>query len=268
MIGRTNRGQSLKLILVISIVSILWLTLFAPICLAEDETSIFGSTSDEIIQIAAANIPPELSKPEGTIEPIADPIEPVNRAFFYFNDKLYFWVLKPVATGYNAVVPEDARVGVRNFFSNLTTPARVANCLLQVNFKCAGTETARFLLNTGLGMGGFLDPGKDAHLEKQDKDLGQTLGIWGIGPGFYINWPLLGPSSLRDTAGFIGDLFFDPRTYIFDQPIFYVVRPYELVNDTSLRIGEYEDFKEAALDPYTALKDAYAQYRKNKIKER
>jgi len=266
--GRANRVQFLKLILGISIVSILWPTLFAPICLAEDEMSIFASTSDEIIQVAIANIPPEPSKPEGTIEPIADPIEPVNRAFFHFNDKLYFWVLKPVATGYKAVVPEDARVGVRNFFSNLTTPVRVANCLLQVNFKCAGTETARFLLNTGLGMGGFLDPGKDAHLEKQDKDLGQTLGIWGIGPGFYINWPILGPSSLRDTAGFIGDLFLDPRTYLLNDPIFYVVRPYELVNDTSLRTGEYEDFKEAALDPYIALKDAYTQYRQNKIRER
>jgi ABC-type transporter lipoprotein component MlaA len=116
--GRTHRGQSSKLILGISIVLILWPTLFAPICLAEDETSIFASTPDEIIQVAIANIPPEPSNLEGTIEPIADPIEPVNRAFFYFNDKLYFWVIKPVARGYKAVVPEDARVGVRNFFSN------------------------------------------------------------------------------------------------------------------------------------------------------
>jgi phospholipid-binding lipoprotein MlaA len=115
---------------------------------------------------------------------------------------------------------------------------------------------------------GSFGSGKDAHLEKQDKDFGQTLGIWGIGPGIYIDWPIFGPSSVRDTVGFIGDLFLDPRTYIFNRPIFYVVRPYELVNDTSLRIGEYEDFKEAALDPYTALKDAYSQYRQNKIKER
>jgi phospholipid-binding lipoprotein MlaA len=258
----------LKLILEIFIVSALWLTLFAPICLAEDETSIFASSSDEIIQVAIANIPPEPSNLEETIEPLADPLEPVNRAFFQFNDKLYFWILKPVATGYKAVLPEDARIGVRNFFSNLTTPVRVANCLLQVNFKCAGTETARFLLNTGLGMGGFLDPGKDAHLEKQDKDFGQTLGIWGIGPGIYLDWPIFGPSSVRDTVGFIGDLFLDPRTYIFNQPIFYVVRPYELVNDTSLRIGEYEDFKEAAIDPYIALKDAYTQYRQMKIRKR
>jgi phospholipid-binding lipoprotein MlaA len=258
----------LKPILGISIVSILCPTLFVPICLAEEEMSILPSTSDEIIQVAIANIPPEPSNLEGTIEPIADPLEPMNRAFFHFNDKLYFWVLKPVATGYKTVVPEDARVGVRNFFSNLTTPIRVGNCLLQANFKCAGTETLRFLLNTGLGMGGFLDPGKDAHLEKQDKDFGQTLGIWGIGAGIYFDWPIFGPSSVRDTVGFIGDLFLDPRTYLLSDPIFYVVRPYELVNDTSLRTGEYEDFKEAALDPYIALKDAYTQYRQKKIRER
>lgn len=75
-------------------------------------------------------------------------------------------------------------------------------------------------------------------------------------------------SSLRDTIGIIGDLAFDPRTYVFNRPIFYVVRPYELVNDTSLRIGEYEDVKEAAIDPYSALKDAYHQYRQNKIRQR
>jgi phospholipid-binding lipoprotein MlaA len=258
----------LKLILRISIVSILWPTFFAPICLAQDEMSIFASTSDELIQVAVANIPPEPSKPEAAIEPMADPIEPVNRAFFYFNDKLYFWVLKPVATGYKTVLPEDARVGVRNFFSNLTTPIRVANCLLQIDFKCAGTETLRFLLNTGLGMGGFLDPGRDAHLEKQDRDFGQTLGIWGIGPGIYLVWPILGPSSARDTVGSIGDFFLDPRTYLLNEPIFYLLRPVDLVNDTSLKIGEYEDFKEAAIDPYIALKDAYTQYRQKKIQER
>jgi phospholipid-binding lipoprotein MlaA len=259
----------LKLILGISIATILWLTLFAPVCLAEDETSMFASTSDEIIQVAIANIPPEPSKLEGTTEPIADPLEPVNRAFFQFNDKLYFWILKPLATGYKAVVPEDGRVGVRNFFSNLTTPIRLANCLLQVNFKGAGNETVRLLLNTAFGLVGFLDIAKkELNIEKSEEDFGQTLGFWGIGPAIYIDWPIFGPSSLRDTAGFIGDLFLDPRTYVFNRPIFYVVRPYELVNDTSLRIGEYEDFKEAAIDPYIALKDAYHQYRQNKIRQR
>jgi phospholipid-binding lipoprotein MlaA len=209
------------------------------------------------------------SETEDTEKPIADPLEPLNRAFFHFNDKFYFWLLKPVASGYGAVVPEDARVGVRNFFSNLVTPIRFVNCLLQANFKGAGNETIRFFFNTLFGLGGFLDVGKkEFDIEKRDEDFGQTLGVWGIGSAFYIDWPVLGPSSLRDTGGFVGDLFLDPRIYVLTRPIFYVVRPFELVNDTSLRIGEYEDLKGAAIDPYIALKDAYHQYRRNKIRER
>jgi phospholipid-binding lipoprotein MlaA len=265
----TNRSQSLKLFLTICIASILWPTLFPPICLAEDEASILASTCNRIIHVAVANIPPELSNPEETPESISDPLEPFNRAFFKFNDKLYFWILKPLATGYKAVVPEGGRVGVRNFFSNLTTPIRLVNCLLQINFKGAGNETVRLLMNTAFGVVGFLDVAKsELKIEKSDEDFGQTLGVWGIGPSIYIDWPIFGPSSLRDTAGFVGDLFLDPRTYIFGRPIFYALRPYEIVNETSLSIGEYEDFKESALDPYIALKDAYYQYRQSKIKQR
>src|SRR5512143_3912072 len=101
-------------------------------------------TSDE-------DVPPEPDEPEEASGTIADPIEPVNRAFFHFNDKLYFWVLKPVATGYKAIIPEDGRIGVRNFFSNLTTPVRLVNCLFQARFKGAGIETARFVINTTYG---------------------------------------------------------------------------------------------------------------------
>jgi len=269
LISGTNQAPSLKLILRIFVVLILWPTLFASLCLAEDERSIFASTSDGIIQVAIANVPPEPSKLEETSESIPDPLEPVNRAFFKFNDKLYFWILKPLANGYNAVIPEDGRVGVRNFFSNLTTPIRLVNCLLQVNFKGAGNEAARFFLNTAFGFVGFFDIAKkDLNIEKSEEDFGQTLGFWGLGPAFYIDWPIFGPSSLRDTAGFFGDLFLDPRTYIFNRPIFYVFRPYEIINDTSLRIGEYEDLKESAVDPYIALKDAYNQYRQNQIRQR
>jgi len=222
------------------------------------------------IQTALANIPPEPLSAEEPVEMIADPLEPVNRAFFKFNDKFYFWILKPVTTGYKTVVPQDVRVGVRNFFSNVTTPVRLVNCLLQAKFKCAGNETVRFLLNTGLGLAGFLDPAKkELHIEKQEADFGQTLGVWGIGPAFFINWPILGPSSLRDTVGYVGDLFLDPQNYLITStPINLAIKSYDQVNETSLTLGEYEDLKEAALDPYIALKDAFHQYRQNKIKEK
>jgi len=199
---------------------------------------------------------------------IADPLEPFNRAMYHFNDKLYFWVLKPVAQGYKKVVPETARVSVRNFFSNLAAPVRFVNCFLQANFSGAMTEAGRFLVNTIWGIGGFLDPAssKDIKLSKQDEDFGQTLGVYGLGQGFYINWPIFGPSSPRDTAGMVGDLFLHPFSYLNiagDNSV--GVRAYEKVNDNSLSIGDYESLKEAAIDPYVAIRDAYVQSRLKKV---
>ena len=146
---------------------------------------------------------------------IADPLEPVNRVTHQFNDKLYFWALKPVAQGYKAVVPEPARIGVKNFFSNLGFPSRFLSCLLQADFNGAGTEAGRFTINTVWGIGGFLDPssGKELDLQNQDTDLGQTLGVYGVGQGFYIVWPILGPSSPRDTISIAGDYFLSPAGF-------------------------------------------------------
>jgi phospholipid-binding lipoprotein MlaA len=222
-----------------------------PTAFDEDESS--GSRTEEAV----------------SSESLADPIEPVNRAFFHFNDKLYFWVLKPVATGYKTVFDEELRVCFRNFFSNLLTPVRVANCLLQGEFKGAGNEAARFGINTTLGFFGFFDQGKDHFdIEKQDRDFGQTLGKWGAGPAFYINWPILGPSTLRDTAGFVGDTLMDPQTYLLTRPVSVGLRAFKTVNETSLTMGDYEAIKKAALDPYIAVRDGYYQYRENKIKKK
>jgi phospholipid-binding lipoprotein MlaA len=263
----------MKVICYISVLPALWLTLFLSPCHAQhltssppDETSSAASEPDEVSQPSEVAATSESSIEEESEVTIPDPLEPVNRVFFEVNDKLYFWFFKPVATGYKAIVPEQGRVGVRNFFSNLNTPVRLINCLLQARFKGAGNEFARFLLNSTAGLAGFLDLAKrDFNVEKEDRDFGQTLGVWGMGPAFYIDWPILGPSNVRDTLGFAGDLLLDPRTYLLNRPIFYVFRPVELINDTSLRIGEYESLKKAALDPYIAVREAYHQYRQNKI---
>jgi phospholipid-binding lipoprotein MlaA len=201
---------------------------------------------------------------------IADPLEPFNRAMYHFNDKMYFWVLKPVAQGYGKVVPEVARVSVNNFYTNLLSPVRFVNCLLQANLKDAATELGRFLINTIWGVGGLLDPaaGKEIDLAKKDKDFGQTLGIYGVGQGFYINWPILGPSSPRDTIGTVGDLFFSPTFYFGDWTIWAGTKLHDKVNDTSLKIGDYESLKGAAIDPYVAIRDAYVQYRLKMIKQK
>jgi phospholipid-binding lipoprotein MlaA len=202
------------------------------------------------------------------LKTIADPIEPVNRAFFYFNDKLYFWLLKPVARGYRFILPQPVRIGVRNFFDNLGFPIRFVNCVLQGKFEGAGREANRFVVNTTAGLLGLIDVAEEKmDINEQDEDFGQTLGFYGLGPGFYINWPILGPSSLTDTVGIVGDIPLDPVSYTGETFIALPVRSLDLVNRTSLTIGEYEDLKRAALDPYVAMRDAYYQFRQNKIKE-
>ncbi|MCF8063380.1 MAG: VacJ family lipoprotein [Deltaproteobacteria bacterium] len=215
----------------------------------------------------------ELEEAEGAEPPttsISDPIESVNRAFYRFNDKLYFWVLKPAAQGYRTVVPETARVGVRNFFYNLAGPVRMINCALQGKGEEAGYEFVRLFMNTTVGLGGFLDVagGEAMQLERYEEDLGQTLGVYGMGPSFYIHWPFLGPSSGRDTLGTIGDSFLNPVNYLVPEAGYNAaVRVYDRVNETSLTIGDYEDLKRSALDPYVALRDAYYQHRENRIRE-
>ncbi|HJX35739.1 MAG TPA: VacJ family lipoprotein, partial [Dehalococcoidales bacterium] len=201
---------------------------------------------------------------------IADPIEPFNRAMYHLNDKLYYWALKPVAQGYEVVVPEPARISVKNFFSNLGFPVRFLSCLLQADFSGAASEFGRFGINTIWGVGGLLDPSsnKELDLQKQETDLGQTLGVYGVGHGFYIVWPVLGPSSPRDTVDIAGDYFLYPVSYVYPWYAGISVRAYEMVNSTSLRIGDYESLQEAAIDPYVAVRDAYIQYRLKKVKAR
>lgn len=208
---------------------------------------------------------------DGEPEIIYDPFESMNRMTFAFNDRLYFYVLKPVARGYSRLVPEKTRVAVRRFFSNVTTPIRLVSSLLQLKFQKAGDELARFMINTTVGLAGFRDPAADRwNIYSHREDVGQTLGFYGAGPGFYLNLPFFGPSSLRDTAGLVGDILLDPVTYIFPHDRFATVGVVVFdrgINETSLNIGIYEDIKSDALDPYVFIRDAYHQHRENSIRE-
>lgn len=201
---------------------------------------------------------------------IADPIEPVNRAMHQFNDKLYFWLVKPVALGYKAVLPEPARISVSNFYFHMKFPIRLVNCLLQADFSGAGQEVGRFTINTLWGIGGLLDPAaqKEIDLSKQDTDFGQTLALYGVGHGFYIVWPVLGPSSPRDSLNIAGEWFLDPLSYFTPWYTSLGKRPLQVINAASLRIGDYESLIGAAIDPYIAIRDAYIQYRMSKAEER
>jgi len=199
---------------------------------------------------------------------VADPLSFWNRAMFHFNDKLYFWFLKPVAKGYRVVIPGVVRTGVRNFFSNIFTPIRLTSCILQGKAKAGGTELMRFVVNSTIGVAGVTDPAKKyLKLDITDEDLGQTLGAYGIGNGFYLVWPLLGPSTLRDSIGMVGDRFLNPITYVKPVEASVAIGSYNKINETSLQIGNYESIKDAAIEPYEAFRDAYIQYRNNKVKQ-
>lgn len=200
---------------------------------------------------------------------VPDPIEPWNRAMFGINDRFYFWVAKPVMQTYEKIVPRPVRVCIGNFFENLTTPVRFVNCLFQGKGPEADRELRRFGINTTAGVLGFGDPARDRwHLAPAAKeDLGQTLAVHGFGDGFYVVWPVFGSSTLRDSAGMVGDQFLNPVRYVEPIETSIGISAVDATNDGSFHIGEYEAFKSAAVDPYVATRGAYIQYRSKQIKE-
>ena len=201
---------------------------------------------------------------------VKDSLPSYNRAIFTFNDKLYYWFFRPLSKGWG-VVPEVARVGVRNFFTNVRMPGRFFNCIFQGKFKGAGTELARLVINSTIGGAGFTDPAKKYfHLEMQDEDFGQTLARYNTGAGSHLELPFLGPSNVRDAFGLIIDTALDPVTLLmFVSPYASTgTRAFIAVNDLSIDKGDtYEGLVEQAIDPYIAIQDAYAQNRAKKIKE-
>lgn len=200
---------------------------------------------------------------------VADPLYIWNKGMYHFNDKLYFWLLKPLAKGYTTITPDIFRAGVRNFFYNLMMPIRFVNCILQGKGNAAASEFTRFVINTTVGVLGLGDPASQYPLLNlaDDEDLGQTFAKYGIGNGFFLVWPILGPSTLRDFIGWMGDAYLNPITYIDPFEAEMAVRGFNLVNKTSFHIGEYEALKEASVDPYVAMRNSYLQYREKKIKQ-
>ncbi len=199
---------------------------------------------------------------------IADPFEPWNRFWFHFNDIFYLYVARPAYDAWVFITPHQIRGGLKNFFSNLLFPVRFVNNILQFRFMEAGVEFGRFVINTTSSLGlADVAKGKKAivAVDPTGEDFGQTLGRWGIGQGFYLVWPIIGPSSARDTVGRVGDLFADPLFYL---------QPWELGAGVSggLRfnaLGDvlplYEDLNSVALDPYIAMREAYVNFRKSQV---
>jgi len=200
---------------------------------------------------------------------IPDPFEGLNRGLYHFNDKLYFWLLKPVSQGYGFVVPQEMRTCVVNFFYNIRFPVRFINSLLQGKWGKAQAEFCRFFINSTVGFAGIGNVAQRyPSLNPSREDLGQSFAVWGFDSGAYLMLPFFGPSSFRDGLGRLGDTFIDPIWWVpVDIWTSLGIRAGEAVNETSLRIGDYEALKEAAFDPYIAIRNAYVQNRKKMIQE-
>ena len=209
-------------------------------------------------------------------EEVFDPLSGYNRVMTSFNDTFYTYLLDPVARGYRYVVHEEVRDSVGKFFHNLLYPIRFINNILQLKFKNAMEETGRFLVNSTVGLLGLFDPAKKyLDWKPHNEDFGQTLGYYGVGSGFHVVLPFLGPSNLRDMFSMypeteVSPLYYKPkRAYNLAkndlESLGYVSM--ERLNFVSLHIGEYEGLKEDAVDLYPFLRDIYEQYREKLIKE-
>ncbi len=219
-------------------------------------------------------------------EEIFDPLSGYNTMMTEFNDGFYIYVLDPVARGYEWVMPDLAQRGVKNFFHNLLFPIRFVNNALQLKPINAGEELFRFVLNSTVGIFGLWDPAKEWFgLEAHEEDFGQTLGYYGIGGGFHIVLPFLGPSNLRDMFSLYPDMQMDPVYYFDNRPYNFPKMEGEYlgmsrqslqqtnllmlktVNQESLRIGQYENLKKDAIELYPFLRDVYEQNRAKLIEE-
>jgi phospholipid-binding lipoprotein MlaA len=194
-----------------------------------------------------------------------DPIEGFNRAVFSFNEGLDKGVIKPAAQGYEAAVPKPVRSGVTNFFSNIADVFISVNNLLQGKPGEAANDFGRVLVNSSIGILGLFDVASEMGMEKHDEDFGQTFGRWGVGDGAYVVLPVLGPSTARDTVGWVFDIKADPVGRVKDVAARNVMIATRGISDRAALLPAEKVVEEAALDKYSYIRDAFLQRRRNKI---
>ncbi len=195
----------------------------------------------------------------------ADPLEPVNRAVYQFNDTVDKAVLKPTAQAYKAVTPQIIDNGITNVFGNLRDVVSLANNILQLKAEASAIDASRVVYNTTFGLLGFFDVASYMDLPKQGEDFGQTLGYWGVGEGAYVVLPLLGPSTVRDTVGIVADAQIDPLNQLNPESHRYAARAVDIVDIRADLLRAERAFGGAALDPYVFQRDAYLQRRRSKV---
>ena len=194
-----------------------------------------------------------------------DPIEPINRGIYSFNSTFDHYLLKPIAKGYDAVVPSLVKTGVSNVFQNMSDAQSLVSDALQLKGAKFGDDLGRVMLNTTFGIGGMFDLATQLGIERGNEDIGQTLGYWGIGAGPYLVIPFLGPSSLRDAVGRFGDSKVNPLSYVSSVPVRNSLTGLGVV-DARVGLFPAEDLlNQASLDKYTFLRSAYLQRRQSLV---
>jgi phospholipid-binding lipoprotein MlaA len=227
-----------------------------------------------VVRLAAAHavsvaVEPASISPlnDGEVIEEYDPWAPFNRRMFAFNRQLDRFVLKPVATVWDRTLPDLAQDSIGHFFDNLSMPPRLANNLFQRNIEGVGREMASFFLNLSMGVLGFFDVATELGIAKSDKDTGQTLGIYGVGPGPYLVLPLLPPLTVRDGIGFAVDGAMNPLSYFVPSAANTGRRGVNIVNERASNLERFEGVEEEVLDLYTAVRNAYLQRRQRAIQE-
>ena len=232
--------------------------------------SIFSLSSGVIIAAESDKVKTDSSdfKTSSYEDEIYDPLEPINRAIFSFNNLADKVILEPTAKGYKKL-PSPIQSGVGNFLNNLKLPLAAVNQLLQGQGKNAAESTGRFLVNSTVGLFGLVDVAENIGLEQKEEDFGQTLATWGVGDGFYIVLPLFGPSNLRDTTGMIMTMMTDPvNAYATNQGEAWVIPMRTAANAVDQRsqiIDEVNALRDNSVDYYAAVRSSYYQNRKAAI---
>jgi phospholipid-binding lipoprotein MlaA len=236
---------------------------------ARDEVAATDDRFADMVVLLLQSAPPPASDDEEALPEEYDPWEKFNEKTFELNRRLDRYVLKPVATVYDKIMPDRLQNMIANGFDNIRFVPRFVNSMLQAKWNGAGREMGRFLINSTLGIAGLFDIAKQEFgIEKSREDFGQTLGVWGAGPGPFLVLPLLPPLTVRDAVGFVVDGAMNPLAYVL--PFFwdrFGMAVGDAVNDRSLNLELYQGFEETVIDMYSAVRHGYLQRREQMITE-
>jgi phospholipid-binding lipoprotein MlaA len=239
-------------------------------------TSFILAAALAALPTAARAAAPADEPDEFAVKPVSDPLEPLNRVVFKFNDGFYSVVLRPVAHGYERATPVQVRHGLTNLFDNLRFPIRFVGDVLAGRPKRAAQETGKFLVNTTAGFAGLVNVSDSVPsiADVPPAGLGTAFAAWGIGPGPFLVLPVIGPNDARDTVGFVGDVYLIPTNWgAFEHINGYHwwwrtgIQTLDVVQSSPDFLKTYDDFLKSAVDPYIAVRNGYLQYRESAVKK-